>query len=307
MGDSTENLYADEELDLRRLVKLVSQRWRMILVFSLLGGLMAGAFFAIKQTNYAATTTVAVDTGILASKTSPTFLLLNEDIKSEVAGVIDAAVLEDSDILITSDKSDKTIYYISAVSTSPEQAINIANTWSNTSIAWILQAMSRTEDDVTEAKTQLANTNDALTSYLNENKLASLTWNDLTTLTGTGTSDMVVIEQSNDALPVITQNQRAILSELMIQKISAEWNYERVIKDVLERNYQMKDRVKIIEYAEKAEPASFLDSRFLIPVGVFIGLLLSLVWIILKNWWDCSPTSAITAQESNQPGNSSAG
>ena len=277
-----------ETISLRALVSTVFKSWVLLLILMVLGGLITGTYHFLRKPVFTATSVVSIDSSLLLSGITPIFALQDDSIKESVAKELNMSVKDLPEVTITSDKTDKTISKISVQSGNPQLAMDTVNHWADLGVLSIKNNLVRINADLENANTEVTKTSAAIANFLQVNNLNDLTWYDLVALTGIGSSDNLTIGDNSRVLPNISSKQRLELGELIRQKGVAEWNYSRISQNFLLNNYQVDLRLKVLNRATKAEDESILGSVLIIPLGVFAGLFIALIWILFKDWWKSS-------------------
>lgn len=273
-----------ETISLRALIKTVISRWKLILILMVIGGLITSAVYFLRKPVYTATTVVSIDPSVLTGNTTPTFIISGDEIKEEVAENFNLDLLSLPAVTVITDKADKSISSISLESKNQQLAIEMANFWGKTAVSWILENMNQSTD--LEAATKEVNAvTSELNNYLQSHNLGDLSWYELILITGVSTPESISLSSLTKDLPPVTAKQRIELSEILRKKEAAEWNYSIISQDILSNQYQANLRVRVVNKAIEAEDTSILGSIIMIPLGLFIGLLIALIWIFMEDWW----------------------
>lgn len=283
-----------ETISLKALVRTVLRRWKLIVILMAAGGLITGAFHFLIEPVYTATSVISIDPDVLVGNSLPTFLLVADEIKASVAAEFKMEITDLPLVTVTTDKTDKSITKISLDLNDPVLAVDMINFWAATAVDWIIENSNQSETDFNSAVKQVTTATSELNSYLQSNNLGDLSWYELVLVTGVTTPENVSLGSITRELPKISAKQRNEISALLRKKEAAEWNYTMISQDVLTSKYQSNLRVRVVNKAIEAENSSILGSVLIIPLGVILGLLISLIWILIEDWWKNSELPAET-------------
>ena len=284
----------EEEVDLFKLIRSIGRRWVVLLIFMVLGGLLAGVYQYLKAPSYQAMAVISIDSSSLLNKTSPLFLVQSDPIRSEIAQTLGVSqdVLS-SDVTFAYSKNDKTIINISAETDDPNFSVTLVNTWAEIAIQSINhdEEMATSQIDVAQQAVKSADT--ALLTYLDDNGLVDLTWVDLVAITGVG-DRLNTIYDSNKIYPPLTTTQREELTKLVRQKDLEEWNFNQVSHSVLSGTVASENQAVVINKAIQSERSNLLLAYLMIPLGVLCGFLLAIGLILIMDWWKNSQALEIS-------------
>jgi hypothetical protein len=287
----------EEEVDFYKLIRSIGRRWVVLLIFMILGGSLAGVYQFLKKPSYQAMSVISIDSTSLLNKTSPLFLVQSDPIRSEIAQTLGVSQGVLSNVTIAFAKNEKTIIDISAETDDPNFSVTLVNTWAEIATRSINHDEEMATSQI-DAAQQAANSADAaLLTYLYDNGLADLTWVDLVAITGVG-DQLNTIYDSNKIYPPLTLIQRKELTNLVRQKDLAEWNFNQVSNSVLSSTVASKHQAEVINKAIRSERSNRLLAYLIIPLGVLCGFLLSIVLILIWDWWKNSQPLEISPKSS---------
>jgi capsular polysaccharide biosynthesis protein len=284
-----EQTTAIEEIDLHKLVWTICHSWMTLIIFIVIGGLGTGLYSFLSKPTYKATAIVSIDSSALLTNTSPIFLLQSDAVKSEVAQSLNMAIENLPDVTFSIDKIDKTIIYISTSTDNKDLSVKLVNFWADSSVKLINRDDEIAKNEISTIQQTLDSADSALFAYLQQTGLGSLTWVDLVSITGV-TNDqlnMTLLDITKD-YPKLTSKQKIELTNLVRQKMLAEWNFTRVNESILSNHVPMDLRAKVLNRAYQSEKTNILTPYLMVPIGLILGFLVAVVWILIKNWWDNS-------------------
>lgn len=273
-----------ENVSLRSLVNSILRHWVLILILMIAGGAITGVLHFFMKPLYTATTVVSIDPDLLFGNYSPAYVISSDEIKEQVAEKFKMEVNELPKVTVTTDKIDKSISIIALSSTDAKLAVQMVNFWSETAVVSIIKDTKTGSTDLELLESQVEEATIAINNYLQAQNLTNLNWYDLFLLTGEEFSDVIMSSPSQN-LPQLSMKQRNELTILVRQKKIAGRNYENLNDQILETTYLPEKRVRLLNKAFEAENSSIISSALFIPLGVFIGLLIALIWILLEDWW----------------------
>jgi hypothetical protein len=274
----------EEEIDLRQVFSVLKQGWLTILLFALVGGLLAGAYHFLYKPSYQAAAVISVDGSTVLSSTSPIFLIQSDSVQAMVVKDLSLSSDELQNVSFSADKTDKTIITITAETKNAERSVAIVNDWAEEAVK-----MFNGEDD--SAKTELKNAlklidkaNTDLYEYLDQNGLSSLTWNDVVAITGAASLPGSLIDSSKE-YPSLSVSQKMELNALVHQKDLAEWNYQEISRLYFPDTNTSTQRAVIINKAGNSEAVGKLSIYILLFLGILCGFLVAILWILIGDWW----------------------
>ncbi len=273
-----------ENVSLRSLVRSIFRHWVLILILMLGGGAITGVLHFFMKPLYTATTIVSIDPDLLFGNYSPAFVISSDSIKEKVAEKFNIEVAKLPQVTVTTDKTDKSISKVALSSKNAKLAVQMVNYWSETAVAAIIEDTRSVTSDLESMEIQVLEATNAINSYLQAQNLTSLNWYDLYLITGEFDSD-IIITRPDENIPQLSLKQRNELTALMRQKKIAGRNYENLNDQILDTTYLPEKRVRLINKAYEAENSSIVASALFTPLGIFIGLVLALIWILLEDWW----------------------
>lgn len=274
-----------DEVDLRKLLLTIAHRWKLILIFLLVGGLLAGAYHFLKKPVFQASSIISIDSSILLTKTSPLFLIQSDEIKQEVAQTLVVSIEELPEVSFSNDKLDKTIIVITARSSDKKLSQNTVNAWAEISIKHISNLIQSLQSEIKSAQAMVDSSDSDLAAFLRKSRLEHLSWVDLLLITGIGDMTNISIVSTEKEYPLLNTPQKLELANLIRQKMLAEWNFTRINQTVMSISVSDEARATVLNRASLPEDRSLLSGYLLIALGVILGFIASVIWILLRDWW----------------------
>jgi len=279
---------AVEEVDLYKLIRAISHSWVTLLIFIVIGGLVTGLYSFLRKLTYTATAIVSVDSSVLLSQTSPLFLFQSDAVKTEVAQNLSMSIKDLPEVIFSQDKTDKTIIYISTSSDNKDIPVKLVNSWADAAVKLINTNDENAKNEIDAVQQAVDSADSALINYLQQKGLSDLTWVDLVAITGIEDQSVSTILDTTKQYPTMTAEQKMVLTDLVRQKMLAEWNFSRVNESVLRNQVPNDLRAVILNRAYQPEETKTLTPYLMIPLGLILGFLVAVVWILIKDWWDNS-------------------
>jgi len=291
MPTESAQLYYDDEIELRKLIKTLLKGWKIILGLMVIGGVGAWGYSQLQSPVYEASAKVLIDDTFLP--VSAATFLTSEDVRAETASVLEISTAELIVPHIATVLNDDQVLMVSVQAASAMQAASLANTWTEAAIV-VVQA--RAEAELAKAEAELAKAEAELIDYLEQEGLLAWGWADLAAFTGVGWESGSSTQPEFQALPAISAVQRLRLLELMRAQRSAEHKASGVImrevEEALQSNSQdIGDAASLIQAAEVPTNPTGVDVLVNTAVGLTAGGMLGMFWVFVVAWWREDSTS----------------
>ena len=139
--NETQPVYYDDEIDLREIVLTLFKGWKMILLITVLVGASAFGYSKMQTPVYEASATVSIDQTALSLSISPDNILLGDDVRQAVADVLERSAIS---LPVPTIVAKGTLFTISIQSPNAQEAVEIANAWAETGVAYIAEQIPST-------------------------------------------------------------------------------------------------------------------------------------------------------------------
>jgi hypothetical protein len=283
--DKTNQKNSDYNFDLKKTIKLVFQRWKLLLPLLILGGALMGGYNYHQQS----TTVSAV---IYMDQEDLLQQLSSDKSKQAVADELGISFENLPSVEIQSDKTVPALVIITGSSRNLQENIKLVNTWAEVILeqAKIIQS-SDAEGRIEVAYKAFTQANDDLVNFLVQENLTDLTYSQLEEMTGIDLvqSDKVVL-QAESNLPILPVDKLLKLTQLLNARVNAENIYNEIFSDdqkILYRLDNISMKLSIVEQARtpKVELKSVLTNFVL---GALAALIFAIIIILIVNWWKAS-------------------
>jgi hypothetical protein len=283
--DKTNQKNSDYNFDLKKTIKLVFQRWKLLLPLLILGGALMGGYNYHQQS----TTVSAV---IYMDQEDLLQQLSSDKSKQAVADELGISFENLSSVEIQSDKTVPALVIITGSSRNLQENIKLVNTWAEVILeqAKIIQS-SDAEGRIEVAYKAFTQANDDLVNFLVQENLTNLTYSQLEEMTGIDLleSDRVVM-QADSNLPILPVDKLLKLTQLLNARVNAENIYNEIFSDDQKILYSLDNnsmKLSIVEQARtpKVELKSVLTNFVL---GALAALIFAIIIILIVNWWKAS-------------------
>jgi capsular polysaccharide biosynthesis protein len=281
-----EELYYDDEIDLREIVLTLLKGWKVILLMTVLIGVSAFGYSKLQPPVYEATATILVDQNSLALKRSPASLFSGDEARQLVADKLEIPVTSLPSATIANDKTDTTLFTITVQSANAQQAANIVNAWADTGLGLIDIQLEEASAYLDMEITNFEKADLILVNYLGEHELSSWTWADLSVLTGVVNSDYLSAQSNPQELPEISDKERLEITQLMRARVAAEQAYDAALKQSILIAYDAAATPPaVLSYArtptEPISPKTLMN----IALGLVLGSMLGVFGVFVAGWW----------------------
>jgi len=289
--------YYDDEIDLREFIFTLLKGWKLILLFTLLGGVAALVISKLQQPVYETSAQVLIFPSVSPATAqflispdgtpvtiSPAVFLLSDAVRQKSADSLGLAVSKIPPVSIAADKTNTTLFTITAQAASAQKAMQVANAWAEAGIAYMNVSAQLPLAQEAQARSALEAADRALVDYQQHNGLDQLTWADLQDLTGIGLANNVLAPGGRE-LPNISPSQRLEIAKLMQARLDAQTEYETIRSLVVQTKYNLAANPPlVIKYAPV--PKAPIKPKLVVNtlLGALAGALLAMSWIILRGW-----------------------
>lgn len=317
-----EKIYYDDEINLREIAQTLLKGWKTILLLTLFVGAIAFGYSKLQKPVYEAKSLISVNQEALGLSISPTNFLLSDFVRQDVANELGTSIAslpsiaapeQYPTIVIESPDKGETIYTIKIQSENAQEAKDIANTWVDVGIESIIDSLSLYDDQYLLAERAVAEANQALAEYLDNNGLLNWSWADLSLLTGFGTQPTVLLTDSTTSdtplenestptglvinsgtqnLPSISAEQRVEIVQLMRaqQAAEAEYNLARARNATNTFSLAVQSPI-VINYAAVPEKPISPNTLINTALGLVLGGMLGIFWVFVAGWWKNNDTA----------------
>ena len=281
----SDNIYYD--LKLKKEIKGLLRFGWLIVAFSLIGGALGYYLSDKNKTTYNANAIILIDPEVLPFKIqSLGYLATNDSIRGQVTDIVGQETMQANfEPALVVDRADRSIMNITSTGTTPEESVSIANTWADSTVAWVRQQVSLPTEELATDKATFEKADNDLSQFLAKNDLQRLTWCEITIITGVsncGGQSLVTLDESARNLPVKVRSE---LFTLALARFSAETKYDITLNDYNNRKLNLDQRVMVIRRASNAI-ANPNTNTYIYPIaGAGAGFLLSIFLLILIKWW----------------------
>jgi len=277
-------------IDLVLTLKKILKKWKFILIFCFLGGLISFGLVSFIPKTYTAISIISLNTASLPSvNLKPISIVGSDFIEEKVSEQVSIPIEDLPTVNLSNERNtnDNTIVRIRIQGTDAKQVKEIVDAWAEIAVDWVLQTMEEVNLDMIEAQTSVEEADQVLLAFLNDHNIDGISWNELLSLTGVGEEKEITIVNGQQELPELSSEELFTLTQIVRKKYFAEWLYTIRAKQYYANSQTVSDKALVLNYSDSVQElvinAKSRDNIY-IAIGVFTGLILAVMWIIISEW-----------------------